>query len=411
MSKPYRRTSDGRWCVQIELPPGTDGKRRRKVVTDLTKQGAAAKAKDQRRDLDRTGDLPTSSPTLSLWLDAWLTTVSAKRVRPVTQVNRESDVRLHIKPAIGRYRLDKLTPAHVIRMHDAITTKGRSSTTALRCHRLLHVALRDAVRAGKVTRNVADGQFVDAPSAAVVETNLLTVAQTIAVLDAASRDPVFGARWAMSLLTGARRGEVLGLEWDRVDWDTGRMTLAWQLQRLRWEHGCTKGPTPVCGGKRGADCPARRFAIRAGFEARQVRGGLHLVRPKTKTSWRVVPIVPPFAAYLERLRDVTPDRSGLVFRDSGGLPIDPRDDGARWAALLQRAGVDHIRQHDARHGAATLMLTAGVDVKVIGAILGHSSAVMTRHYQHADDTMTRDALTRIGVMVTPARPELEATTG
>ena len=397
--------SRGLWTATVELPPDpATGKRRRKVVRSVDRAKAQAKLRELRRELDRAGDLATSSPTLEQWLTTWLATVSAKRVRPSTQVNRANDVRLHIVPVLGRYRLDKLTPAHVVRMHDAIISKGRSSTTALRCHRLLHVALRDAMRAGKVTKNVASPEFVDAPAAAVNDTKPLTPDEALAVLAAASTDR-HGARWAMSLLTGARRGEVLGLEADRVDWAKGTITLSWQLQRLRWEHGCAEPPrTPTCGRKRGADCPRRRFAIPAGFEARQVHGGLHLIRPKTKTGWRVIPIVEPLASILRRYQDAHPS-SGLVFLDDDGHPIDPRDDGARWKALLQRAGVEHVRLHDARHTAATLLLAVGVDQRVVMQILGHSSAAITQHYQHVDLTMARDALTRLGALLTARQLE------
>lgn len=393
----YQDKASGLWTVAIELPPdpGTS-KRRRKVIRRKSKQAVIEARRAAMRELERTGDLPTSSPTLAQWLDLWLRTVSAKRVRPNTQVNRASDVRLHISPAIGRYRLDKLTPAHVVAMHEAIVAKGNSSTTALRCHRVLHVALRDAMRAGRVTRNVAGPQYVDAPAAAVHEQDVLTPDQAVALLRIALADR-YAARWAMTLLTGARRGEVLGLEADRVDWTAGTITLSWQLQRLRWEHGCR----PACGRKRGADCPARRFAIPAGYEARQVHGGLHLVRPKTRAGWRVIPLVDPFASVLERYQVAHPSE-GLVFVEDDGDPIDPRDDGARWAGLLERAGIPHVRQHGARHTAATLLMAAGVDQRVVMQILGHNSAAITQHYQHVDLTMARDALARLGALYSPA---------
>lgn len=393
--------SRGLWCAVVELPPDpVTNKRRRKVIRRKDRGRAQHALKEARRELERAGDLPTSSPTLAQWLDTWLVTVSAKRVRPQTQVNRASDVRLHIVPAIGRYRLDRLTATHVIRMHDAIVEKGNSPTTALRCHRLLHVALRDAMRAGRVTRNVADNAHVDAPQAATYEVRVLTPAQAITLLGAAATDR-HGARWAMALLTGARRGEILGLETDRVDWQRGTITLSWQLQRLRWSHGCAEHMRPpTCGGKRGADCPRRRFVVPAGFEKRQVHGGLHLVRPKTKGSWRVIPLVEPLASILARYQAAYPSE-GLVFVDDDGRAIDPRDDGARWKALLVRAGLEHVRQHDARHTAATLLLASGVDQRVVMQILGHSSAAMTMHYQHVDLTMARDALERLGAVVAP----------
>lgn len=397
------RNAEGLWTAVVELPPDpATGRRRRKVIRSKDRATALAKLRALRKDLDRAGDLPTASPTLAAWLEWWLPNVSAKRVRPSTQVNRASDVRLHIVPVLGKTKLEKLTPADVIKMHNAITAKGNSPTTALRCHRLLHVALRDARRAGKVSRNVAGPDHVDAPSPAVATIRTLTPEEAYRVLQTAAEDP-YGARWATSLLTGARRGEVLGLETDRIDLDAATLTLSWQLQRLRWEHGCrNEAGETTCGGKRGADCPARDFLTPADFEKRQLHGGLHLVRPKTRAGWRVIPLVDPLASILTRhFEQHSPGESGLVFTEPNGLPIDPHHDGARWAALLDRAGVDHVRMHDVRHTAATLLLAAGVDPRVIRDILGHSTVAMTQHYQHVDLTMAADALTRLGAQMTP----------
>lgn len=394
----YQRAADGRWCAALTLPDGPDGKRRRKVLTARTREGVMAKLREARRDLDKAGNLATSSPTVNQWMTYWLTEISAKRVRPNTQKNRASDVRLHILPAIGKYRLERLTPDHVRQMHSAIIDKGRSSTTALRCHRLLSVALRDAVRAGRATRNVATREFVDAPSAAVIEHDTLTQDQALAVLAAAAKR-ADGARWATSLLTGARVGEVLGLEWDRtlVAGDDPRIILSWQLQRLTWEHGCEG----KCRYKRAGSCPDRRLDVPANFEHRKAHGGLHLVRPKTKKGYRVVPLVDPLLSVLDRhhQRQSRPT-SGLVFTD-GDRPIDPDEDYQTWLELLREAGVPRIRRHDARHTAATLLLALGVDTHVIAQILGHSSVVTTRAYQHVNLQLAREAMSRLGAHLTP----------
>src|SRR5690606_13894589 len=141
----YRRDSDGMWVAAVELPRGVDGKRRRKVIVRKDKAAAVRAMREAQADLERQCDLPTSSPTVEQWLTHWLANVSAKRVRPKTQYEREGDVRRYILPAIGTKRLDKLSAEHVTAMHRYITDElGRSSTTALRCHRLLSVALRDA---------------------------------------------------------------------------------------------------------------------------------------------------------------------------------------------------------------------------------------------------------------------------
>lgn len=404
----YQRSSDGRWCAAITLPDDDNGKRRRKVVTARTREQVMDKLRKARRDLDSAGDLPTSSPTLNQWLTYWLANVSAARVRPRTQLNRANDVRLHILPVIGKVRLESLTPEHVRRMHRSITDKGLSSTTALRCHRLLSVALRDAKRSGRVTRNVATREFMDAPRAAHVEAKTFTQDEALRLLATAAQ-AAGGERWATSLLTGARLGETIGLEWDRVQLDgEAKMVLSWQLQRLTWSHGCgdRDGDRWPCGYRRAGSCHSRRIEAPAGFEMRPVHGGLHLVRPKTLTGWRVVPLVDPLWSILDRLHErAGRPTSGLVFTAPTGDPIDPRDDLDSWVDLLRTADVPRIRRHDARHTAATLLLALGIDPKVIAQILGHSSILTTRGYQHVNLQMARDALTKLGAYLT-APPEV-----
>src|SRR5699024_5458419 len=192
-------------------------------------------------------------------------------------------VRRSLTPSRRMVRLCKLAAAPVRRLRGPITEElGLSSPTAPRSHRLLSVALRDAKRAGRVTRNVATTDYMDAPSAAVVDVRTLDQDEALQLL-ATAATRADGARWALSLLTGARSGEALGLEWDRVDFERGTLTFSWQLQRLTYEHGC--GDTP-CRFKRAGNCPHRLVRTPAGFEHRQVDGGLYLVRPKTRTGWR-----------------------------------------------------------------------------------------------------------------------------
>ena len=74
----------------------------------------------------------------------------------------------------------------------------------------------------------------------------------------------------------------------------------------------------------------------------------------------------------------------LVFTNAVGMPLDLRLDHAAWKALLKRVSIDPRRLHDARHTTGTLLTDAGVDSRVIQAILGHSSAAITRRYQQVN---------------------------
>lgn len=375
----YKR-ADGMWIGAVQLPAGADGKRRRKTVSSKDYKTAAGKLRDLRRQIQDNPDAPSASMTVEKWLDHWLLHIVTPNARPKTRDGYRDDVRLHITPAIGRHRLDRLAPAHVRSMDAAIIAKGRSSTTALRCHTTLGVALNDAMREGHIHRNVA--ALVKRPAKAVNSRGALTVDQAVHLMRHAAEnlDPL-ASMYATALFTGGRRGEVIGLQDDRV---TDRIDFAWQLQRLRYTHGCGD----ACGRKRGS-CPDKHLEIPPGFEFIQLDGGLCLTRPKSSKGVRVIPLVEPLASILAAIE---PGPHGLLWTTKTGHPIDPRDASAAWKAAVKAAGLPPVPLHAARHTTATLLRAAGVPVDIIQQILGHSSAVTSQGYIHLDDTQMRHAL-------------------
>src|SRR5699024_7736183 len=153
--------------------------------------------------------------------------------------------------------LDKVSAAHVRRVHDAVIEKGNSSTTALLAHRTMSISFKAAVREGRIGRNPAN--LTDAPRKAATTLHALELPEAIQLLGHLATDPQ-AALWSTALLTGARRGEVLGLERDR----TGDvLDLSWQLLRLKKTDTDGKPDVP------------------ADYEYRHVTGGLYLTRPKS----------------------------------------------------------------------------------------------------------------------------------
>ncbi len=394
----YQR-ADGMWIGVVDLGYGGDGKRRRKTVSARRQADALAKLRLMRRQLDEHGDLPTKSMTVGAWLAHWVENIAAPRLRPNSREQYRSDVRLHITPAVGRYRLDQLAPRHVREMGQAITDKGRSSTTALRCHRVLSKALSDAVREGQATRNVAS--LVDAPTRAVATRGALTAEQAVTLLRSVATDHDAASRWSAALLTGARQGELLGLEWDRSGLSDGVIDLSWQLQRIAYRHGCVTGAAaPTCGAARAASCPRRHLDVPHGFDCRQINGALHLTRPKTNAGVRLVPLTEPLASVLAahqracaaKGREVS---AGLVWTRQG-RPWDAPADSAAWRSALEAAGLPAVPLHAARHTTATLLLEAGIDAHTVTAILGHSQVTTSRGYQHVSRVLAAEALSRLG---------------
>lgn len=408
----YQRASDGLWVGSVDLPI-RDGKRRRKVVTvnphypkELTEKQARiailAKLNAVKAEKEKTGDLPTASQTLGQWLNTWYADIAVKKIRPKTARTYRSLLENHIIPTIGATRLDQLTPAHIRRVETSILGKGLSPTTAMQAHTIIRVALKYAEQEGRVSRNVA--KLTDAPRKARPTLAVLTSADARAILQTVASDRL-GSRWAAALLTGARQGELLGLELDRV---TDFLDLSWQLQRLSWEHGCR----PLCGAKRPSECPARTITHPHDYEARHLTGGLWLTRPKSAAGTRMFPLVEPLRTIIERriaAAATEPNPFGLlwtsdlkkvsghdVYRPSlDGSPIDPSTDNHAWHAVLDRAAVSQVRLHDARHTTASLLLDAGVREEIIMKLLGHSTNVVTRSYQNVDRRQLEAAATAL----------------
>ena len=435
----YQRKADGMYCASIELP-SPDGRRRRKVVTAKTEAQVKVKLKLIKRDLAKHGNLSTSNVTVEQWMILYFETIALKNVRPRTAATYRTQIRNYIIPAIGKKRLDKLTPAHVRQMHDFITSKPKdpkdltkgylSPTTAKQAHNILRVALKYALREKRVTENVAT--LTDAPKIARPKLGIMTADQGVKVLQTVAGDRL-GSRWAAALLTGARQGELLGLEINRV---TDELDLSWQLQQIAWEHRCglrddkaldDKGhPLHNCGFKRGTDCPKRNITFPADWEHRYLTGSLWLSRPKSNAGWRIIPLVDPLKTIIERriaAAATEPNPHGLLWtsdpkRVRGGakggtgrtLPLDgsplaPSRDTEAWDVLLKRAGVPDVRLHDARHTAASLLAKAGVPMSVRMRILGHNSAAMVNHYTDTDREQMNDAMSRLSALLplTPVR--------
>lgn len=396
----YFRESDQRWVGSKDLPR-RNPKDRRRVVVLVNPKGmtvkearAATIAKLNKRvaELEANGDLPNEMQTFGQWAHVWFTTIALKKIRPKTAATYRYLLEQHILPEIGHVQLKKLTSAHVRRVEDRITGKGLSSTTAAQAHRIVAVALKYALREDRVTKNVA--LLTDAPKRARKELGILTAMDGVKVLSV-TRDDRLWSRWAAALLTGARQGELLGLELDRV---TDVIDLSWQLQRISWEHGCT----PLCGQKRGAECPNRTVTFPADWEHRYLTGGLWLSRPKSNAGYRIIPLVDPLKTIIAARIEATkhePNPHGLLWTTPTGNPIDPGYDNRAWHEALTRANVPDVRLHDARHTTASLLLEAGVPEPIIMKILGHNSYAVTRAYQNVDRRQMDSAMESLSALL------------
>jgi len=353
----FKDKRTGYWTAAIELPQ-EGGKRKRKFIRRKLKADLLDALAEQKATLKAKGYLPDAGMTTDEWFAFWLD-LASKRVRPNTYDGYMRSVKNHILPVIGGKRLSHVEGNDIERVYARILEAGWSSTTALLAHNVMGVAFKAAVKRKRIVINPMES--VDKPLKAATSIEAFDLEEALAVLEHVLEDPEMGARWAMALLTGARRGEVLGLEISRV---TDTIDLSWQMQRLSRSTETGKPIAP------------------ANFEYRHLSGSLYLVRPKSHSSEREFPNFEPLRTILERhIAQSEPNPYGLVFTNKG-RPIDPTKDSKNWKKVLEATGIEKdVVLHGLRHTAVDLLFLANMPEDLISEIVGHSTQAMTRKYK------------------------------
>ncbi|WP_347955795.1 tyrosine-type recombinase/integrase [Gordonia aichiensis] len=386
------RNSRGQWVASIEAGWTERGQRRRITLKAGTKAAARRRLAEAQQRIAAEGCVTQNfgSITVKRWADRWLEQ-RQRIVRPGTYVSDRSSIHRWIVPTIGHLRLDALVPADIRKVTKAQEDAGLALATMQRTHAVLTKILSDAVAEGyRVPQHARE---TGSPGAGHSSRQSLSAEAAARILAVAVTRPD-ASRWVAALVEGLRPAEALGLTWDMVDLETETMTLAWQLKALPY----VEFRQPESG-----------FRVPRGFESRQVHGAYHLVRPKTRAGSRVIPLVPWLVTALSSWAECAPSSpSGLVWPRDDGTPRSAELDRRQWYDLVEEAKVTvtlpdgSTRRpllYEARHTAATLLLSSGVDETTIKAVLGHSSVLSTQSYLHTDSSRTRAALTVSAEMV------------
>ena len=368
-----RQRKDGTWEARfvIGVDPGT-GKDIRKSVYAKTQKEARKKMTEAVAALDKDDYREPCKMTLGKWMDIWSNEYLGS-VKPRTAATYKDCIKNHIKPALGAVKLESLTAHAIQKFYNALSKssaeggKGLAPKTVKCIHGVLHKALQQAVMNNYIRVNPADACIL--PNFTKREIKPLDEQDTARFLAAIKGNP-YENIFLVTLFTGLRRGEVLGLTWDCIDFAAGTITINKQLQ------------SDTADGRKYHLVPTKNDKARVITPAPYVMQLLQ-THHRQQLEMRL------------KAEPVWVD-TGLVFANGIGGHISPHTVYNNYKRIVKSIGLPDARFHDLRHSYAVAAIQSGDDIKTVQGNLGHATASFTLDiYGHVTEKMKRDSAERM----------------
>lgn len=350
--------------------PGT-GKQIQRSISGKTQKEVAKKLKEATAALDAGTYTAPCKMTVSEWLDIWKEQYLGG-VKPATVCAYKGTVATHLKPGLGAIKLEALAPHQIQTFYNSLCEPREdgeplSPKTVKNIHGVLHKALQQAVMNGYIRTNPTDACTL--PRWEKKEIKPLDEDQITEFLKTI-RGHQFEELYIVTLFTGLRKGEVMGLTWDCVDLEKGSITVNKQLQKVR-------------GGK-----DAYRLAPTKNSKGRTVT-----VAPFIVTTLRRV----KYKQLANRLRyGECWEDTGFVFTNELGHHLKEHTVYMNFKKIVRAMGLEDARLHDLRHSYAVASIKSGDDIKTVQEHLGHATASFTLDvYGHVTDQMQRESAARM----------------
>lgn len=350
--------------------PGT-GKQIQRSITGKTQKEVAQKLKAATTAIDEGTYTAPSKMTVGQWLDIW-TAEYLGAVKPRTVDSYRTIVKTHLKPGLGAIKLESLAAHTIQNFYNGLSaaTKDRealSPKSVKNVHGILHKALAQAVANGYIRFNPTDPCVL--PKIVKKEIKPLDETQITAFLRAI-KGHRFEDLFMVTIFTGMRESEVLGLQWDCVDLSKGTLTVNKQLQKVRGS------------------------------------GGEYALAPTKNGKSRTLAIAPSVITTLQRVRlqqlenrlryGECWENSGFVFTDELGRHLKHQTVYLDFKQVVESIGSPDTRFHDLRHSYAVASIKSGDDIKTVQENLGHATAAFTLDvYGHVTDQMKQASAARM----------------
>lgn len=377
------KRKDGRWCAQYTI--NVNGVDKRKAVYGKTQKEVKEKLKVLKSD-SLTESAPRDSEyTLASWMKQWLEDYKKPAVKVTTYQGYWMVYRSHIeKSQIAEITLSQLTTTILQKFYNQLWTSGRSdgkgglSPRMVRyVYILIHGALEQAVRNELLEKNV--NQYVTIPGKEHKEIVPMSIQEVEQFLEYCKTERLY-ALYVLALNTGMRKGELLGLQWQDIDFEKRQLSVVHNLALVAHNDVDTDEPR---------------------------KSELILTTPKSAKSKRLIPlndyVINQLLFHQERQRmekkqyqSIYVDHS-MVFCREDGTYIHPRYVLQNFQDILRKAGMQKYRFHDIRHTVASLLINSNENPKVVQELLGHSNISTTLDiYTFLDDETKRNSVSKLG---------------
>ncbi|MBQ3762239.1 MAG: site-specific integrase [Clostridia bacterium] len=378
-----RQRANGTWEGRFTLGKNAGtGKQVQKSIYGKTQKEVRRKLTEITSNIDKGLYVEPSKLTVGAWLDTWLNefikmgNTQSGSLAEGTIFDYTRHIEHYIKPAIGAIRLTDLKPYHIQKVYNELINrkpKPLSAKTIKNLHSVIHSSLEAAKEQDLILVNPSDK--VKLPKINKTEINPLNEQQQRLLLEAV-KGTELEAIYKAALFTGMRQGELMGLTWDRIDFEKGTIKIDRQMITER------------------------------------VKGGKHkFSSTKTQKSNRVIMPAPSFMKMLKALRVEQKQNklkagkmwdegdfvgAGLVFTNSYGHNLYKSTITNSGSKLGKKIGLPDFRFHDLRHTYAVNAIKAGDDIKTISSNLGHTTISITLDlYAHFTDDMRKASSERM----------------
>ncbi len=372
MAGQITKRSDNTWLIRIFLGRDSDGKRRyfNKTIHG-TKKDAQKYLTAKLREKDLGVFIEPALMSLNVYLDKWLSECAVLKLREQTLNGYKFLFKRYIREKLGSKRLSDIQAYEIQKLYNEMKKANYAPKTIRHAHNVLSSALKQAVKWKMLMQNPCD--LCDLPRQIKKEMKCLSPIEAKCFLETA-RDNKHFVLFLLAIQTGARPQEYLALQWKDIDFENKVLSVK-----------------------------------RAVIENKG--GGFRFDEPKTTRSRRSIPISQGLVDYLKQHRRKQLEAKlklgsnyqnfDLVFASEIGTPLQKKNIRDRhFKPLLKKAKLPEIRLYDLRHTTATLLLSEGVNPKIVSERLGHASIVLTLDtYSHVLPTMQEDATEKLEILL------------